>query len=204
MDYANEVTLLLQELSKGNRDAMDKLLPLVYGQLRDMAHHQRLSWQGEETLNTTALVHEAYLKLADQSQLDWNNRAHFFGVASKAMRHILINYAEARRTKKRGGHIEKLSLEEDKAMLDDLFEMSDDQADMLVALGEALKRMETRYPRQAEIVECKFFGGMTNKETGEVLGISEATVKRDWTMAQAWLLSETRFELLKWIGEAGA
>ena len=197
----DSVTRLLLAAKEGQENALNELFPLVYGELHKLAHQNRRGWYGDNTLNTTALVHEAYLKLADQTQLDWNSRAHFFAVAAKAMRHILINYAEARRAKKRGGDVEKLSLEEEKAMLDEMVDMSDDQADMLVALGEALKKMEARYARQAQIVDCKFFGGMTNKETAEALGISEATVKRDWIMAQAWLLSETRLELAKWAGK---
>ena len=192
------VTQLLVAAREGNKNALNDLFPLVYEELRKLAHENRQGWYGDYTLNSTALVHEAYLKLADQSQLDLNSRAHFFAVAAKAMRHILINYAEARRTKKRGGDVEKLSLEEEKAMLEDVVVMSDDQADEIVALGEALKKLEATHPRQAQIVDCKFFGRMTNKETAGVLGISEATVKRDWLIAQAWLRGKTRLEVAKW------
>ena len=195
------VTRLLVAVREGDRNALNALFPLVYEEMCRLAHHNRRGWYGDKTLNTTALVHEAYLKLTDQSQLEWNSRGHFFAVAAKAMRHILINYAEARRAKKRGGDVEKMSLEEEKVLIEEMVEMSNAQADRLVALGEALKKLESKYRRQAQIVDCRFFAGMTNKETAEALGISEATVKRDWTMAQAWLLRETQQELAKWTDE---
>ena len=185
------VTQLLQALKEGDESALDNLFVQVYDELHQMAHNKRKHWVGKDyTLNTTALVHEAYIKLTDHSQHDWNSRAHFMGVAAKAMRHILINYAEKRRTKKRGGDLKKVSLEEERAHIDDVIHMSDEQADKLLAIESAIKKLEINNERQVRIIECKFFGGMTNEETAKSLGISKATVKRDWAMAQAWLHRE--------------
>ena len=190
------VTRLLEALKEGDESALDALFIQVYDELHAMAHHKRRNWIGKDyTLNTTALVHEAYIKLLDNSDHDWNSRAHFMGVASKAMRHILINYAEKRRAKKRGGDLRKVSLEEERATIDDVIEMSDDQADMLLAIESAIKKLEKNNERQVRIIECKFFGGMTNDETAETLGISKATVKRDWSMAQAWIHREASQKL---------
>ena len=185
------VTVLLKALKDGDERALDKLFITVYDELHRMAHLKRMNWIGKDyTLNTTALVHEAYMKLSDQNQHDWNSRAHFMGVAAKAMRHILINYAEKRKTKKRGGGVSKVSLEEQRAYIEEVVEMSDDQADKLLAIESAIKKLEKTNERQVRIIECKFFGGMTNDETATTLGISKATVKRDWAMAQAWLHRE--------------
>ena len=184
-DPTHEVTLLLKELSNGNRDAMDKLLPLVYGQLRDMAHLQRLRWQGEETLNTTALVHEAYIRLAGGTQLDLESRKHFLRVAAQAMRYILLDHAKAKKRQKRGGDQQRVAFEEALAV-------SEDEADDLIALDAALTRLKKINPRQSDVVECRFFAGMTIEETASVLGLSPATVKRDWQWARAWLLREIR------------
>ena len=190
------VTRLLKALQDGDESALDQLFVQVYDELHSMARNKRRNWVGKDyTLNTTALVHEAYIKLLEKSQHDWNSRAHFMGVASKAMRHILINYAEKRRTQKRGGDVKKVSLEEDRAVIGDVIEMSDEQADKLLAIEAAIKKLETNNERQVRIIECKFFGGMTNDETAETLGISKATVKRDWAMAQAWLHREASSEL---------
>ena len=185
------VTRLLKALQDGDESALDQLFVQVYDELHSIAHNKRRNWIGKDyTLNTTALVHEAYIKLLENSQHDWNSRAHFMGVASKAMRHILINYAEKRRTQKRGGDVKKVSLEEERASIDDVIEMSDEQADKLMAIESAIKKLEKTNERQVRIIECKFFGGMTNDETAETIGVSKATVKRDWAMAQAWLHRE--------------
>ena len=185
------ITTLLNALKDGDQSALDRLFAAVYDELHRMAHQRRANWIGKDyTLNTTALVHEAYIKLADGSRQDWNSRAHFMGVAAKAMRHILINYAERRRTKKRGGDVHKVSLEAERAFIDEAIEMSEDQADKLLAIESAIKKLEKNNERQVRIIECKFFGGMTNEETASMLGISKATVKRDWAMAQAWLHRE--------------
>lgn len=191
--HEESVTQLLQALQSGDEQAMDKLFTQVYDELRRIAHLKRQVWVGGDyTLNTTALVHEAYIKLADQKNQDWSNRAHFMSVAAKAMRHILINYALKRRTKKRGGDFKKISLEEERVVLEETIPMSDDQADQLLAIDAALKKLEATHERQARIIECKFYGGMTNDETAATLGISKATVKRDWALAQAWLYREAK------------
>ena len=191
------VTQLLQAMRAGDERALDKLFAQVYEELHNMAHQRRRNWVGGDyTLNTTALVHEVYIKMADQANPEWNSRAHFMGVAAKAMRHILINYAEKRRTKKRGGEVKKLSLEEGRATgVDEMIPMSDDQADKLMAIEAAIKKLEKTNERQVRIIECKFFGGMTNDETAEIVGVSKATVKRDWAMAQAWLYREVKGDI---------
>lgn len=183
------VTTLLRELQAGNKAALGDLFPLVYNELRVLAHRQRRRWHGDFTLNTTALVHEAYLKLVDQTQLDIDNRAHFLGVAAKAMRHILCNYARDRRTIKRGGDLRRLPLEEIDA-LPEKITLSQDQAAKLVALDDALKQLETVDNRLSVVVECRFFGAMSIEETAAALGLSPATVKRRWTLARSWLYRE--------------
>ena len=180
------VTRLLHEMQAGNRSAVNKLFPLVYEALHARARRHRRNWHGDFTLNTTALVHEAYIKLVDQSQAPWDNRAHFLGVAAKAMRNILVDYSRRRKAEKRGGDAPKLSLEEMK-VVDEAFTLTEERADTLVALDEALKRLARESPREAQVVECRFFGGMTIAETAGALGISPATVKRSWAIAQAWL-----------------
>jgi RNA polymerase sigma factor (TIGR02999 family) len=186
------VGALLQELRAGNRAAFDELLPLVYDELRRLAEGQRRRWQGDETLDTTALVHEAYLKLADQAAPQWQNRAHFLGVASTAMRQILIDYAKRRRAGKRGGVRPHVPLHEVEARLRQA-ELSPDLADeVLVALDDSLHGLAQWNWRQMRIVECRFFGGMSVEDTAEVLGLSTATVKRGWSMAQAWLYRDLK------------
>ena len=191
-DEFRSVTQLLGDLRDGKESVVNDLFPLVYEELRAMAQNQRKFWHGDRTLNTTALVHEAYLKLVDQRRNDWNSRAHFFSVAAKAMRHILINYAKLRRRKKRGGDHQKVSLDEHRVAADQIFDLSDDEADKLLALNEALQRLATFSLRQSQIVECRFFGGMSIADTAEALNISPATVKRGWAMAQAWLYKEMK------------
>jgi len=185
-DATHEITRLLQALNDGRREAMDRLLPLIYGQLRAMAHQQRLRWQGEETLNTTALVHEAYLRLADGTQLDVESRKHFLRIAAQAMRYILLDHAKAKTRKKRGGDQQRVALEEE------FLDVSEDEADELLALDEALTRLKQLNERQGDVVECRFFAGLTIDQTAEVLNLSTATVKRDWNWARAWLLREIK------------
>ncbi|MEZ4702491.1 MAG: sigma-70 family RNA polymerase sigma factor [Rhodothermales bacterium] len=186
-DVTTRVTQLLDALRQGDDGALNQLFPLVYDHLHEMAHGQRRHWQGDNTLNTTALVHEAYLKMMGGPAAEWNNRAHFYGVAAIAMRHILINYAKKRQRKKRGGDQIKLSLQEERLVASGMMDLSPEHADDLVLLDEAMKRLETLSPRQVRIVECRFFGGMSIAETSEALQLSPATVKRGWAMAQAWL-----------------
>lgn len=187
MDQRNSgsVTRMLQELSDGNTAMVDRLFPLVYDELRELAHRQRRNWKGNSTMNTTALVHEAYLKLVDQDRADLNSRAHFFALASRVMRHVLIDYVRRSRAEKRGG-------DRIKVPLDDVIVMSETRADELLALDEALQRLERLDERQSRIVECRFFGGMTIEETAAALNVSTATVTRGWRMAQAWLYREIK------------
>lgn len=177
---------MLEAAKAGDGAAMEKLFPLVYEELHKRAHWQRQKWHGDLTLNTTALVHEAYIKLVDQSRTEWESRAHFMAVAAKAIRHILIDYAQKRKAVKRGGDIPKYSLEEMQLAGKEVV-MTEEKAEALVGLEEALKLLEQEDEREAKVVECRFFGGMTVEETAAALGISERTVKRDWSMAQAWL-----------------
>ena len=184
------VTRLLDALQEGNRNVLDELFRLVYTELRALAHKKRIHWKGDYTLNTTALVHEAYIKLTDRPDLELKSRAHFFAVAAKAMRHILINYAELRQAKKRGGDVQKVSLEEDYQLAEEALALTEEHVDKLIELELALKKLESEKERLGRIVECKFFGGMTNEETAEALGISKATVKRGWLTARTWLFRE--------------
>ncbi len=189
------VTQLLVAMHEGDQRAVDALFPLVYDELRALAHRKRQRWHGDQTLNTTALIHEAYLKLVGQPDRAWEGRTHFFSVASKAMRHVLINYAESRRRQKRGGDQPKVSLEAMQELMGPDVAVSEEQADILLALDEALRRLEQIDPRQGQIVECRFFGGLTIRETAEALDISPATVKRSWIMAQSWLYRELTQEV---------
>ncbi len=181
----SEVTLLLQEASGGNQQALDRLLPLVYDELRAIAHGQRRSEPAEFTLNTTALVHEAYLKLVDQTRVTWRNRAHFFAIASRSIRRIVVDHARERLALKRGSGVEHISIEQLEAE-----PLGEGHAETLVGLDDALSRLACVDPRQGEIVTYRFFGALTIEETAEVLGISTATVKREWAMAKAWLHRE--------------
>jgi RNA polymerase sigma factor (TIGR02999 family) len=191
----DEVTRLLDALQHGDRAALDRLVPLVYEELRALAHGQRQRWQGDHTLDTTALIHEAYLKLVDQSRVSWESRAHFLATAAKAMRHILINYARDRRAQKRGGDQPKLSLEELSEGMEGTAVLSDDRAELLIALDAALTKLEHVNERQSRIVECRFFGGLTIEETAAALGISTASVSRGWALAQVRLFQDVQREL---------
>ena len=173
------VTELLQQLSMGRRGAADDLLPLVYRELRRMAHRHLKSERRGHTLNTTALVHEAYLRLGLDRRA-WQDRGHFFAVAARAMRHVLIDYAETRRAEKRGGGAAHLTL-------DDTIVAAERRLDDLLAIDEALNRLGQVDPRQVMVVECHVFAGMSLDETAAVLGVSAATVSRDWALARAWL-----------------
>ena len=188
------ITGLLQAVKRGDREALEELFPLVYHELSMLAHQQRRMWHGDLTLNTTALVHEVYLKLVDQQRLPAESRAHFFAVAAKAMRHILCNYARDRGRKKRGGGIPHLRLEPGKDLAADV-QLSDEQIETLAALDESLQGLERIAERQARVVECRFFGGMSVDDTAAALGMSPRTVKRDWMFARAWLRREMQLKL---------
>ena len=177
---------LLKSVEQGDRRALDDLFPLVYEELSILARQHRRHWHGDLTLTTTALVHEVYLKVVDLKRLSMEGRSHFFGVASRAMRHILCNYARDRSRMKRGGGVTHLPLEPgfDLPHPDHL---SDAETDTLSALDESLQELERIAERQARVVECRFFGGLSMEDTAAVLGISARTVKRDWTFARAWL-----------------
>lgn len=188
---SHETTQLMAGVRAQDPDAVDRLFTLVYEELRGLARAQRRRWDGDHTLNTTVLVHEAYLRLVDQEPQDWQDRAHFMALAGRAMRHILIDYARRRKAQKRGGGTERLSLHEIEGGLGgpDPGEVTDEA---LLALDDSLERLAEESVRQSRIVECRFFGGMTIEETAEALGISPATVKRGWTAAQAWLYRDLR------------
>jgi RNA polymerase sigma factor (TIGR02999 family) len=190
--HPQSVSRLLQELSAGNRGAFDELFPLVYDELHRIAQQRRRRWEGDETLNTTALVNEAYLRLVDQSAPEWQSRAHFLAVASSAMRQILIDYAKRKRAAKRGGGRPHVALHEIEAALHEAEDASGVRDEVLVALDDALRRLDQRDQRQTRIVECRFFGGMSIEDTAEALGVSPATVKRGWSMAQAWLYRDLK------------
>ncbi len=177
------VTQLLQQVSGGDARAVDELTPLVYQELKRIAGGQLRRERPGHTLQATALVHEAYLKLVDQHETSWQNRAHFFGVAAQLMRRILLDYAKGRRRQKRGGGLARETLDEGLAL-------STDRTSELIEIDEALTRLEKLDPRQAKIVELRFFGGLSVEETAEAMGISSPTVKREWAMARAWLHRE--------------
>lgn len=182
-NHHNEITQLLIDLSGGNRAAVDVLMPLIYEELRQIAHRRLRQERQGHTLNTTALVHEAYLKLIDQKQVNWQNRAHFFAIASQAMRRILINYANSRLTDKRGGG-------QPLATFDEQSVVREARAEELVVLDEALSELTKLNERQSKVVEYQFFGGLTHEEIAEVLSVSVPTVRRDWRLARAWLSRE--------------
>jgi RNA polymerase sigma factor (TIGR02999 family) len=175
-----DLTELLLDWHQGDKSALDRLTPLVYDELRRVAHRYLQKERNGHTLETTALVHEAYLRFADQQQIEWQNRNHFFAFVAQVMRHILIDHARSRRYAKREGELRKVPLEEATMM-------SDQRARELVALDEALGELAKLDPRKARVVELRYFGGLSLEETGEVLEISTMTVRRDWRAAKAWL-----------------
>ena len=186
MTEPGEVTRLLAQASRGDRDAVDRLVPILYDELRRIAHRRMRRERVGHTLGTTALVHEAYLELAGLDRMEWRDRAHFLAVAARAMRRVLIDYAVQRRAQKRDGGRRAVPLDE----VEDILTLSGQRADELLALDEALRRLDAVSERQCRVVECRFFAGMSVEETAEALGTSPATVKRDWTVARAWLHRE--------------
>jgi RNA polymerase sigma factor (TIGR02999 family) len=179
----SEVTQLLQQWSDGRQEALDRLLPTIYGELRRLASSYLRRERAGHTLQPTALVHEAFLKLVDQRAVRWQNRAHFFGIAAQAMRRILVDHARAHSAGKRGAG-------ERAVTLDEALVVTPGQNVDLLALDEVLTRLEALDPQQSRIVELRFFGGLTIDETAEVMGISPATIGREWTLAKAWLYAE--------------
>jgi RNA polymerase sigma factor (TIGR02999 family) len=183
MHESTDLTSILHAVQKGDLRAADELFRRLYGELHQLASRQRGRWGGNDTLNTTALVHEAYLKLVNQDEASWNDRAHFFATAAKAMRHILINYAERHVAAKRGNGATQVPLS-------DADLVAPEAAEDLLALDEALKRLASAHERSSRVVECRFFGGYGIQETAGMLGVSPATVERDWAFASAWLRRE--------------
>jgi RNA polymerase sigma factor (TIGR02999 family) len=178
-----DVTQMLLDWSKGNQSALDKLMPLIYDELRRLASSYLRRERPDHTLQATALVHEAYLRLADQQHLHFQSRAHFFGLAAQVIRGILVDHARSHYAAKRGGALRKLSL-------DEAIEVEERREVDLIALDEALASLALLDPQQSRIVELRYFGGLTIEETAEFLRISPATVKRDWNTARAWLHRE--------------
>jgi len=186
------VARLLEELRGGNRNALNELLPLVYDELHRLARQQRRRWVDNETLDSISLVHEAYLRLVDQSMPKWSNHPHFLAVAATAMRQILLDYAKRKHAKKRDGGRVRVSLDDIENTLAD--DSSDAGSEMIIGVDAALSKLEKVSERQSRIVECRFFGGMSIEETAQALDVSPATVKRGWSMAQAWLFRELERE----------
>ncbi|HMS42264.1 MAG TPA: sigma-70 family RNA polymerase sigma factor [Pyrinomonadaceae bacterium] len=181
-----DITELLQDWSNGKVEVLEKLMPLVYDELRRQASQFLSKERQGHTLQATALIHEAYLKLIEQREVKWQNRAHFFALASTAMRRILVDYARERHRKKRGGSAENLPL-------DEALQISSNEKSVdIIALDEALNRLAKLSARQARVVELRYLGGLSNDETAEILGVSKGTVKNDWNLAKAWLKQEIK------------
>ena len=180
---SHSVTQLLRDWSDGNRQALDQLIPLVHDELRRQAARYLRRERPGHTLQTSALINEAYIRLVDQREVRWQNRAHFFGIAAQMMRRILVEHARARHRLKRGGSMVALPLDEARAA-------AEEQGVDVVAIDQALTRLSAIDPQQGRIVELRYFSGLSIEETAEVIGISPATVKRDWRMAKAWLRRE--------------
>jgi len=182
---AEEITQLLLKWNDGDPTALDQLMPLVYDELRQLARSYLRRHANNQSLQPTALVNEAYLRLVNQQQVNWRNRAQFFGLAAKLMRNLLVDHVRERRAEKRGGGEYHLSL----TYADQVARRPESEVD-LVALNEALDRLAALSPQKSQVVELRFFGGLTIPETAEVLGISHATVEREWSAARAWLFKE--------------
>lgn len=177
------VTALLEGARAGNDRALQNLFALVYDELHRLARSHRRRWSGDDTMNTTALLHEAFIKLTAGATPHYQNRRHFFATASKAMRQVLVNYAEARHAAKRGAGVEHVPLEDDALV-------ADDALGELLDLERALRALEARSPRLCRVVECRVFGGLSVEDTADALGISPATVKREWQLASALLMRD--------------
>ena len=184
-DPRQNITALLGELNLGRKDVHDRLIPLVYRELRRMAGGQMRAERGNHTLQPTALVHEAFLRLVDQSHDNWQNRAHFYGAAAQLMRRLLVDHARRRRAGKRGVPI---TLNEEVI----LHGAGTDQTEEILAVDHALKPLETPEPRQARVVELRYFGGLSVEETADLMDISARTVKADWAMAKGWMRSQVK------------
>ncbi len=183
-DNSQQITQLLNRWSNGDAEVLDNLMPLVYEELRRQASGYLRRERSNHTLQPTALINEAYLKLIDQRDVKWQNRAHFFAIAAQAMRRILVDYARERKREKRGGAAENLPLDEALTIV------SQEKSVDLVALDEALNKLAKFDERQAKVVELRYFSGLSIDETAEVLNVSNITIRRDWSMAKAWLFHE--------------
>ena len=188
---ANDLTGLLIEWSQGDKAALDRLTPLVYDEIRRIAHRYVQREREGHTLQTTALINEAYLRLAGSQNIDWQNRSHFFAVTAQVMRHILIDHARKRRYVKHGGEAQRVGFE---TAMAEASTMSSARASELLALDEALGELERLDPRKSRVVELRYFGGLTLEETAEVLEVSLMTVRRDWRAAKAWLFRRMKDE----------
>lgn len=184
-----DITSILLEATAGDRSALDRLFPLVYAQLRAIAHNRLAAERADHTLNTTALVHETYVKLVDQKRVRWRDRAHFFAVAARAMRRILLDHARRHATARRGGGRRRVPLDPATLTLRE-------RADTLIEVDAALERLTTLDPRLGDVVEYRFFGGLTEEEIAEALGVTSRTVRRDWVKARgllyAWLVPDAQ------------
>jgi RNA polymerase sigma factor (TIGR02999 family) len=185
MDVPHDITGLLLAWRKGDQTALDGLFPLVYDELRRIAHRQLARERPDHTLATNALVHEAYLRLVDQKRAQWADRGHFFAVAARMMRRVLLDHARQHLAEKRGGGRQRVSLEEEAVSVEE-------RAELLVAMDDALNRLHHLDERATRVVECRFFAGLTEEETAEALGVTARTVRRDWVKAQAWLYQTLR------------
>lgn len=183
----DDLTQLMHRWAHGDRVALDELIPLIYKELHKLAKRQMTRQEPNHTLQTTAIINEAYLRLAGSSDKDWENRDHFFGVAAKAMRHVLVDHARTRRAAKRGGEVR---IEQ----LIDAADIGEARSAGMIALDDALTTLTGQYPRQAEVVELRYFGGLSVEETARTLKLSPETVARDWRFAKAFLRSELEFD----------
>ena len=189
---SQEVTRLLNNWANGDQSAVDELMPLVYAELRRMAKRSMRSQNAGHTLQTTALINEAYVKLVNQKEKHWKNRAHFFGVAAQAMRHILVDYARSRQSAKRGGDFRIVSVEESATISDEAGTISEERIIEIIEINDALNTLARIDKRKTQIVELKFFGGLSIEEIATFLNVSPKTVKRDWQLARMWLLRELK------------
>jgi RNA polymerase sigma factor (TIGR02999 family) len=189
MDKAapQDITQLLLAWGAGNKAALDELMPLVYAELRKLARGYMRRQPADHTLQTTALVNEAYLRLIDSSRVNWQNRTHFFAISAQLMRRILVDFARARNSQKRGGEVQKIEL-------DETLVIPIEQKTDFVALDEALKELAALSPRQSEVVELRYFGGLSEEEIAQHLDVSARTVRRDWSVARAWLFRKMKSE----------
>ncbi|NBB86752.1 MAG: sigma-70 family RNA polymerase sigma factor [Bacteroidetes bacterium] len=188
MSTSADATRLLVKGRQGHKEAIDALIPQVLTELKEIAHRLLQRRPAGDVLDTTGLVHEAYLKLVDHSRVEWSDRAHFQALAARAMRQILVDHFRSQQREKRGGHVKKVTLREGEVPIGD-------RGEILLAIDEALDRLADTDARKAQVVTCRFFGGMSHRATADVLGVSTRTVQRDWRMAKAWLA--------RWLGPDG-